>query len=271
MKRAAGIPFPETSAMKMPSRSCPMVITSKGITSKKSPPTSLAMTHCAAISKCAICGSVSGRKLRWISAAIASSVFFRSTSRSRPSRSAWTLRSFSRLWMNEREDEDPGGVGEDHRQGDRAHQRDRLLERLGECEDQEHVQPLHQDGKGDGNDGWGKSSLVCKPDQPAQESGEDRGEHTGHDGEPAQAGAVEGADQARPDPDHRAPDKPPDHRAQVADIDDRPHELDPAHRPVDRQSSEDCDQDELGSYRWDGRPAPRGRTSSGSGGRQPRR
>ena len=97
MKRAAGIPFPETSAIITPTRLLSIGITSRGTTSKKSPPTSFAITLFAATSNPGIGSIVSGRKLCWISAAMASSVSLRSISRSRVSRSACIFLSFWRF------------------------------------------------------------------------------------------------------------------------------------------------------------------------------
>ncbi|OPY41551.1 MAG: hypothetical protein A4E41_00850 [Methanoregulaceae archaeon PtaU1.Bin066] len=79
MKSAAGTPFPDTSATRSPRVPFDNAMISKGITSKKSPPTSFAMTVRAAISNPLICGITSGMKLRWISAAIWSSAFERAS------------------------------------------------------------------------------------------------------------------------------------------------------------------------------------------------
>ena len=87
MNSAAGTPLPETSAISTPIRPCSSAMTSNGMTSKKSPPTSFAITLRAATSKPATCGSTSGRKLCWICPAISSSALERAT------RSSISLRS----------------------------------------------------------------------------------------------------------------------------------------------------------------------------------
>ena len=99
MKRAAGTPLPDTSAIINPVRVLSMGITSSGTTSKKSPPTSFAGILFAAISNPWVVGIVSGRKFLWISAAIWSSAFFRAISDSSFSFSSLVLRSSRRLWI----------------------------------------------------------------------------------------------------------------------------------------------------------------------------
>jgi len=230
----------------MPIRLFPSETTSNGITSKKSPPTSFAITLFPATSKPSTLGMFFGRKLCWISAAIASSVFFFATSLTSVSRSACIFRSFSRFFMMNAKIRTPMAFAS-------TIGIQMVLTRARAAENGCAIMSVKSmcrlsmsTAKATGNEDRDEFFPVRKPDDAAQKPGKDRGDNAGDDREPAKEkrGRLQPMSPAA-EPDHRAAHKAADHGAEVADVDDRAQDLDSAHRAVDGKGAKEDDQKDL--------------------------
>ncbi|KAF5039318.1 hypothetical protein DSECCO2_545180 [anaerobic digester metagenome] len=144
---------------------------------------------------------------------------------------------------DEREDEDSGGVRDDHRKSHPLDDGERLLEGPADGEGEPHVERLRPDSEEDCTVHPDELLSDEKEDQPPEEPREDGRGRAREGGEPAEGEAVRGADQAGAEPHHRAAREPADHGTEVADVCRGAEDGDAALGTVDGERPEEEDED----------------------------